>query len=137
MCFFVALFFFKIKIADILDFQWIKYLGKSLLNLTNRGIGVSCYWNHGLLKLLLHFIEYRLDQLNNKHTETAVNSTIQFFESSYQKSYLVKVWSFLVHPQSCKIFAKLNGNHFLMANIFKLHKYQTFGLLKRHNMSKI
>ena len=37
----------------------------------------------------------------------------------------------------CKTFAKLNRNHFLMANIFKLHKYQTFGLLKMHNMSKI
>ena len=28
----------------------------------------------------------------------------------------------------CKISAKLSGNHVLMANIFKLHKYQTFGL---------
>ena len=30
----------------------------------------------------------------------------------------------------CKVFAKLNGDHLLMANIFKLHKYQTFGLTK-------
>ena len=37
----------------------------------------------------------------------------------------------------CKIFAKLNGNHLLMANIFKLHEYQTFGLMKMHNMCKI
>ena len=37
----------------------------------------------------------------------------------------------------CKIFAKLNGNHLLMANIFKLHKYQTFGLMKTRNMCKI
>ena len=35
-----------------------------------------------------------------------------------------------------KIFAKLNGNH-LMANIFKLHEYQTFGFMKMHNMNKI
>ena len=34
--------------------------------------------------------------------------------------------------QPCKIFAKLNGNHYLMANIFKLHKYWTFGLMKMH-----
>ena len=37
----------------------------------------------------------------------------------------------------CEFFVKLNGNHLLMANIFKLHKYQTFGLLELHNMSKI
>ena len=32
--------------------------------------------------------------------------------------------------RACKNFAKLNGNHLLMANLFKLHKYQTIGLLK-------
>ena len=37
----------------------------------------------------------------------------------------------------CNIFAKLNENHLLMANIFKLHEYQTFGLMKMHNMCKI
>ena len=30
-----------------------------------------------------------------------------------------------------------NGNHLLMANILKLHEYQTFGLMKMHNMCKI
>ena len=39
--------------------------------------------------------------------------------------------------RSCKIFAKVNRNHLLMANIFKPHKYQTFGLMKIHNMCKI
>ena len=39
--------------------------------------------------------------------------------------------------QFCKIFAKLNRNHLLMTNIFKLYEYQTFGLLKMHNMCKI
>ena len=29
-----------------------------------------------------------------------------------------------------KIFGKLNRNNLLMANIFKLHGYQTFGLMK-------
>ena len=32
--------------------------------------------------------------------------------------------------------AKLNGNHLLMANTFKLQEYQTFGLMKMHNMNK-
>ena len=36
-----------------------------------------------------------------------------------------------------KTFAKLNGNHLLMTNIFKFHEYQTFGLMKMHNMNKI
>ena len=36
----------------------------------------------------------------------------------------------------CKLFVKLNENHLLMANIFKLHKYQTFGLLKMHNIAQ-
>ena len=35
---------------------------------------------------------------NYKHMKTAVNLTIQFFESRYQKKYLIKVWSFLTHP---------------------------------------
>ena len=46
------------------------------------------YRSQLLLKLRaieVHFIEYRLDQLNNKHMKTAVNLTIQFFESRYQK----------------------------------------------------
>ena len=95
-------------------------------------------WNYGPSKLLLHFIEYHLDQLNKRHTKTAVNSAIQHFEGFTQKKCLLKVWSFLVHPwRSCKVFGKLNKNHLLMANILKLHKYQTFGLLKMHNMYKI
>ena len=56
--------------------QNFKYLGKGLSYLKNGGIGVNYCGNSGPLKLLLHFIEYRLDQLNNKHTKTAVNSTM-------------------------------------------------------------
>ena len=37
----------------------------------------------------------------------------------------------------CKTFGKLNRNHLLIANIFKLHEYQTFGLMKMHNICKI
>ena len=35
------------------------------------------------VKIATSFIEYRLDQLNNKHTKAAVKSTLQFFESRY------------------------------------------------------
>ena len=115
----------------------IKYLGKCLLYLKNWNIGINYCWNYGSSKLLLHFIEYCLDQLNSKHKKTAVSSTIQYFEDCSQKKCLLKVWSFLVHPPPCKIFTKLNRNHLLIANIFKLHEYQTFGLMKMHNMCKI
>ena len=52
-----------------------------------------------------------------------------------------KSLNFFVPPttkwQPCKIFAKLKGNHLLMVNIFKLHEYQTFSLMKIYNMCKI
>ena len=97
LCFFGGSVF-KIKIADILNFKWIKYLGKDLSYLKNWGIGFYCCWNYWSSKLLLHFIEYRLDQLNKKHKKIAVNSAIQYFKGHSQKKCLLKVWSFLVHP---------------------------------------
>ena len=114
-------------------------MGKGLSYLKNWGIGVNHCWNYGPSKLLLNFIEYGLNQLK-KYTKIAVNSTMEYFEDSSQKKCLVKVWIFGLHTTKwwpSKIFAKLNRNHLLMANIFKLHKYQTFGLMKMHNMSKI
>ena len=48
----------------------------------------------GPLKLLLHFIEYPLDQLNSKHTKTVANSTIQYFEDSSRKKCLLKFDTF-------------------------------------------
>ena len=108
--------FFKLNIADVLYFSWIKCFCKGLSKLKNRVKGDNYCWNYRQSKLLLPFIEYCLDQLNNnKHTKTTVNTKCR----------------------SCKIYAKLNGNHLLMANIFKLHEYQTFSLMKMHNMSKI
>ena len=38
--------------------------------------------------------------------------------------------------QPFKFFAKLNGNHILMATFPKLCKYQTFGLIELHNFGK-
>ena len=65
------------------------------------------YTSQLLLKLravevatLFHWILSR-SNYDNKHTKTAVNSTIQFSESRYQKEYLVKLWSFFAHiPQN-------------------------------------
>ena len=116
-------------------------MGKGLLRLKKWGIGVNYCWNYGPSKLLLHFTEYRLDQLNSKHTKNSskLNSTV--FWRLLSKEMSGKRLKFFGPPttkrRSCKIFAKLNGNHLLMANIFKLHEYQTFGLMKMHNMCKI
>ena len=87
-------FFFKIKIADILNFLQIKYLVIDFSNLKNWGIGFYSCWNYVPSKFLLHFIEYRLDDLNKKHAKMAVNSTIQYFEGHSQKKCLLKVWDF-------------------------------------------
>ena len=38
--------------------------------------------------------------------------------------------------RSFKFFAKFNGNHILMTNFSKLRKYQIFGLIELHNVSK-
>ena len=128
---------FQQNISDIWNFWWIRYLGKDLSHMKNWGVGVNYCWNYVPSKLLLHFIEYLLDYLNSKHTKTSVNSTIQYFEGCSRKKCLLKVWKFLsIHHKMGK-FAKLNGNHILMANVFKLHEYKTFCLTKIHNMCKI
>ena len=57
---------------------------------------------------------------------------------------MVKVSSSLTRPphptytklRSFKLFAKLNANHILMSNFSKLRKYQTFGFIELHNLSK-
>ena len=122
LCFFGGSFF-KIKIADILNFQWIKYLDKGLSHLKNWGIVFYCCWNYGPSKLVLHFIEYRLDHLNNKHAKIAVNSAIQYFESCCQKKCLLKVWSFLVYPP--QNYCKIEQKPILMANIINGQYFQT------------
>ena len=134
LCFFGCFF------ADILEVLMNQIFGQRFI--IKWGVGVNYCWNNGPSKLLLHFIEYRLDQLNIKHTEIAVNSTMQYFEGCSRKKCLLKVWRFLVHPPQnvkftppCKISTKLTRNHILlMDNIFKLHEHQTFGLMKMHNM---
>ena len=50
-----------------------------------------------LLKLQVvevHFIEYRLDQFNKKHTKIVVNSTLQYFERQLSKEMSAKSFNF-------------------------------------------
>ena len=131
---FIYVFFFAVpfskKIANMWNFQWIKYLGKGLSYWKNWGIRVNNCWNYGPSKLLLHFIEYHLDQLISKHTKTAVNSTIQYFEGRSQQKCLLKVWRFLVHPSQnggpVQFLRNWPKTIFLMATIFKLSRISGF-----------
>ena len=99
------------------EFLMNQIFGQRFIILGKWRLGVNYCWNYWPSKLFLHFIELRVDQLNKKHTKTAVNSAIQLFESRYQRKYLVKVGSFSAHPPQN---FKLNGNHALMANISNL-----------------
>ena len=116
-------------------------MGKVLSYLKNWGIAVNYCLNYRPSKLLLYLTEYRLNQLNDKYMKTAVklnNTTFWNPLPGISGKILVK---FFDPPttkwQPCKIFAKLNGNHLLVANIFKLHEYQKFRLMKMHNMTKV
>ena len=81
-----------------LEFLMNQIFGKRFIIFEKLRYRVNYCWNYRPSKMLLHFIEYRLDQLNSKHTKIAVNSAIQYFEGCSQKKCLLKVWSFLVHP---------------------------------------
>ena len=104
-------------------------------------IWVNYCWNYGPSKFLLQLIEYRLDQLNNKHTKNSSKLGNTVFWRLFSKQISAKSLKFFGPPTTkwllCKVFAKLNGNHLLMVNIFKFHDCQTFGLKKMHNMCKI
>ena len=102
--------FFQEKIAGIWNFNESNIWANFYHIWKNWGIGVNCCWNYRPSKLLLHFIEYLQDQLNNKHTKIAVNSPIQYFEGCSQKKCLLKVWSFLVHPPQNGGLVKLLRN---------------------------
>ena len=82
-------------------------LGKVLSFWKNWDIGVKFCWNYGPSKLLLHSIEYCLNQLNDKHTKLAVNYAIIYFQGRSEKKCLLKV------------FTKLRKSPLLMVNIFK------------------
>ena len=128
---FLVLFISKMKTADIFNFLSVKYFGKGLLFLKIWHIRVNYCWSYGPSNLLFRFFRYRLGHLDNRQTKIAENSTKQVF---------VRSLKFFDPPttkwRSFKFFAKLNGNHILMANFSKFHKYQTFGLIELHNVSK-
>ena len=77
---------------------YLEFFGHRLIIFKKLRYRGQLFWNYEPSKLLLHFTEYRLDQLNSNHTKIAVNSAIQYFEGCYQKKCLLKVWVFLVHP---------------------------------------
>ena len=90
---------------------------------------------NGPSKLLLHFIKYRLDLLNNKYTKTAVNSSKQYFDSCYMKFFGAPT----TKCRPCKIFVKLNRNHLLMAlkSYFQTSPISDLRFTEMHKMSKI
>ena len=96
--------------------------------------------NYGPSNLLFRFFRYDLNHLDNRQKKTAENSAIYFFWKLTPKQVFVESFKVFDPPttkwRSFKFFAKLNGNHILMANFSKLCKYQTFGLIELHNWSK-
>ena len=75
-----------------------QHMGKRLSYLQKWVIGINYCWNYEQSKSLLQFIEYRLDQINSKHTKIEVNSATQYFEGYSQKKCVLNVWTFLFHP---------------------------------------
>ena len=60
--------FFQNKNCWHFEFLMNQIYGPKFISLKKKGIEVSYCSNYELSKLLLNLIEYRLDQLNNKHT---------------------------------------------------------------------
>ena len=128
---FLVSFISKIKTADILNFLSVKYFGKGLLFLKIRHIRVNYYWNYGPSNLLFCFFR-------NRKNSRKLNNT--FFWKLTPKQVFCEIFKFFdlrtTKRRPFNFFAKLNGNHILMANFSKLREYQIFGLIKLHNLSK-
>ena len=105
ICAFYRLFF-QNQYCWHFDFLINQIFWEVFIIFKNWGIGVKYCWNYEPSKLLLHFIKYRLHQLNNKHIEIAVRyKKIQFFAKSYfEKKYLVKFEMFWVTQHKMKSF---------------------------------
>ena len=93
----------------------------------------SCYFSS------LNIVQINLITRTQKQRENQQYSILKAFlkKMSAKSSKKIKKSPSTIKQQLCKVFAKLNGNHLLMANIFKLHKYNTFGLMKMHNICKM
>ena len=135
---FLASFISKIKTVDIFDFLSFKYFGKGLLFLKFWLIRVNYCWNYRPSNLLFYFFRLHLGHLSNRQTKIAENWTIYFLKLT-PKQVFGESFKFFDPPttkwRSFKFFAKLNGNHILMANFSKFRKYKTFGLIELHNVS--
>ena len=112
-------------------------MGKGLSYMKNWGIWVNYCWNYGPSKLLLQFIEYGLDQAHKNNSKLGNTIFWRLFSKQISAKSLKLFGPATTKWRSCKVYAKLHGNHLLMASIFELHKYQAFGLMKMHNMCKI
>ena len=92
------------------------------------------------VQLAISFLSLSLSHLDNRQTKIAENSAIHFFLKLTPKKKFVESFKFFdphtTKSLSFKFFAKLNGNHILMANFSKFGKYQTFVLTDLHNLSK-
>ena len=137
---FLVSFISKIKTVHIFNFLSVRYFSKVLFFLKTWHIRVNYCWNYGPSNLLFRFFHCRLGQLNNRQTKTAENMAIHFFWKLTSKQVFGESFKFFDPPttkwRSFKFFAKLNGNHILMANFSKLRKYQKFVLIELHNLSK-
>ena len=91
----LARFISKIKKADIFYFASIKYFLKCFLFLKIWNVRVNYCENYGPSNLLFCFTGHNLEKLINRQREIAVNSLVRYFESQYQKEYLVEVSRFL------------------------------------------
>ena len=95
-------------------------MGKGLSYLKNGGAGVNYCWNYGSSNFLLHFIEYRLDQLNNKHLKTTVNSKIWFFGNHDQRKYFINygplkfLWNWMETIYYWLIFSNFTNARYLV-----------------------
>ena len=137
---FLAPFISKIKTVDIFNFLSFRYFSKGLLFLKTLHIRVNYCWNYGLSNLLFRFFRCRIGHLNNRQTKIVENWTILDFRKLTSEQVFGESFKFFDSPttkwRSFKFFAKLNGNRILMANCSKLRKYQTFGFIELHNLSK-
>ena len=102
-------------------------------------IRVNYCWHYGPSNSLFCFFRCRLGQFNNRQIKIAENWTIHFYTLTSKQVFgesfkffdpLTTKW------RSFNFFAKLNRNHILMAYFSKLRKYQTFGFIELHNLSK-
>ena len=136
---FLALFISKIKTADIFNFLSVKYFGKGLLFLKIWHLRVNYCWNRRPPNFLFRFFRYCLGHLNNRQTKISENLTILFWKLT-PKQVFGENFKIFYPPttkwRSFKILANLNGNHILMVNFSKFHKYNIFGFIELHNLSK-